>query len=644
MKKRLLYIGLGLLLCLLAAATWFWFWLIAMPQVRAFPIPPVSQWTPQGVREAGPQPSPVLPAPDAFHTMHVNTVNSDELWTAIAPTFEADWVAETGFYIAEGPTFDNAGNLYFSPSWSPEDVSLVALDRATGKRRWSIPGKGAGSGAPLVLNDPARPGQQLIYHSTYTMAMALRPDGTEVWRTPTGLSLPARVPGQRSQTHMWGMNYMPGADAVVAVSMDGWVMAFDRQTGSPLLSAPFHLPGAPAASLQVRIPKLLTALAHRETAAAFGPTEDGLGLFDMILDVIYGNGVNVANYYAVDPSDDSIVVAATAPDAQDGKTDGISSNGALYRLRLKPTAPGKGKGNAQLFISDHFYFSGGTGSTPTLSANGQYVVVSDDNGNVITLGRDFKELWRVNVGEQVAASVAVAADGHEMYAVTKSDIFKLHNAGTSGRIVWRAKLDAYPGFSNFNALTPTIVANGVVISIGAGRPLGKSQIGTQFGMGLLDRETGHLRWFAPGREESIAVTSIGPDGAIYIAHSPVRRAVARGVLGARLPPLIGGIQRYKPTRYDLFARDAVCAAAQLAQRWHATDAQHVDARRDDQAQITLLLRQARQAFEEAVQRQEIRLIPSAKPFHLWAQAQSQTATEQTAEAAQSTRALCLAMQ
>ena len=642
MKKRLLYISLGLLLCLLAAATWFWFWLIAMPQVRAFPIPPVSQWTPQGVREAGPQPSPVLPAPDAFHTMHVNTVNSDELWTAIAPTFEADWVAETGFYIAEGPTFDNAGNLYFSPSWSPEDVSLVALDRATGKRRWSIPGKGAGSGAPLVLNDPARPGQQLIYHSTYTMAMALRPDGTEVWRTPTGLSLPARVPGQRSQTHMWGMNYMPGADAVVAVSMDGWVMAFDRQTGSPLLSAPFHLPGAPAASLQVRIPKLLTALAHRETAAAFGPTEDGLGLFDMILDVIYGNGVNVANYYAVDPSDDSIVVAATAPDAQDGKTDGISSNGALYRLRLKPTAPGKGK--AQLFISDHFYFSGGTGSTPTLSANGQYVVVSDDNGNVITLGRDFKELWRVNVGEQVAASVAVAADGHEMYAVTKSDIFKLHNAGTSGRIVWRAKLDAYPGFSNFNALTPTIVANGVVISIGAGRPLGKSQIGTQFGMGLLDRETGHLRWFAPGREESIAVTSIGPDGAIYIAHSPVRRAVARGVLGARLPPLIGGIQRYKPTRYDLFARDAVCAAAQLAQRWHATDAQHVDARRDDQAQITLLLRQARQAFEEAVQRQEIRLIPSAKPFHLWAQAQSQTATEQTAETAQSTRALCLAMQ
>jgi hypothetical protein len=196
-----------------------------------------------------------------------------------------------------------------------------------------------------------------------------------------------------------------------------------------------------------------------------------------------------------------------------------------------------------------------------------------------------------------------------MYAVTKSDIFKLHNAGTAGRIVWRATLDAYPGFSNFNALTPTIVANGVVISIGAGRQLGKSHIGTQFGMGLLDRDTGRLRWFAPGREESIAVTSIGPDGAIYVAHSPVRRAVARGLLGDRLPPLIGGIQRYQPTRYDLFARDAACAAAQLAQRWQATGPEHVNARRDDQAQIALLLRQARQAFEQAVQRRELEREP-----------------------------------
>ena len=103
MTKRILRISLALIFFMAAAAVVFWLWLTATPQVRAFPTPPLSQWTPQGVREAGPALSAVFPAPDAFHTMHVNTVNSDELWTAIAPTFEADWVAETGLVFTWPP-------------------------------------------------------------------------------------------------------------------------------------------------------------------------------------------------------------------------------------------------------------------------------------------------------------------------------------------------------------------------------------------------------------------------------------------------------------------------------------------------------------------------------------------------------------
>src|SRR5690606_31753833 len=110
-------------------------------------------------------------------------------------------------------------------------------------------------------------------------------------------------------------------------------------------------------------------------------------------------------------------------------------------------------------------------------------------------------------------------------------------------------LDAYPGFDNFNALTPTITANGIVISVAGGRNLfGNVSLLSKFGNALLDRQTGELRWFAEGREESIAVSSVGPDGATYVAHSPVRRAITRGLFGDRLPPLVGGIQRYKPVR------------------------------------------------------------------------------------------------
>jgi hypothetical protein len=121
-------------------------------------------------------------------------------------------------YVAEGPTYDNQGNLYFSPYNPTEDVSLVSLDRETGKRRWIIPGRGAGGGAPLILNDPDHPGEQLIYHGTYTQVMALRPDGTAVWSVPSGLQLPARREGERDFTHVWGMNYQPQTDAVFGVT------------------------------------------------------------------------------------------------------------------------------------------------------------------------------------------------------------------------------------------------------------------------------------------------------------------------------------------------------------------------------------------------------------------------------------------
>jgi outer membrane protein assembly factor BamB len=263
-------------------------------------------------------------------------------------------------------------------------------------------------------------------------------------------------------------------------------------------------------------------MADSETDAAFGRPEDGLGLFTQIFDVIFGNGVNVANFYAIDPNSGSLYIAATAADEQDGLADGVSHNGALYRLELH----GEQTGRYELRIADAFTFEGGTGSTPTVSADGAVVAVSDDNGNVILLDRRLHERWRINVGSQVAASIAVSADNSELYAVTRFDIIKLIDRGQSASMAWRAKLDAYPGFANFNALTPTITANGILVSIGAGRRIGEQQLMLKVGMGLLDRDTGELRSFAEGRDESIAVSAVGPDGAVYTAGSPVRPSPA----------------------------------------------------------------------------------------------------------------------
>jgi outer membrane protein assembly factor BamB len=338
-------------------------WASAMPQAREFGVPPRTAWAPRGVRQASTRDdSAVIPLPDAFHTMHVGVSNTDELWGVAAPMVRFDWTAEEAMYIAEGPTYDNQGNLYFSPYNPKEDVSLVSLDRLTGKRRWIVPGGGAGGGAPLILNDPDRPGEQLIYHGTYTTVMALRPDGTVVWSAPTGLQLPARREGEPDFTHAWGMNYQPQLDAVFGVTMDGWVYANDRRSGRPILRAPFHIPGAPA-PINFRLPWWISTPANRETDRVFGKTIDGRGLFSAITDVIFGNGFQIANFYAIDPNSGRLYVAATAPDEQDGATDGVSQNGAVYALEVV----GEGPDQYEVRSTGYYPFSGGTGSTPTVS-------------------------------------------------------------------------------------------------------------------------------------------------------------------------------------------------------------------------------------------------------------------------------------
>ena len=90
--------------------------------------PGVTQWAPAGARTVGNYDYEIIPQPNAFHTMHVGPNNTDNVWVAVAPQLELDWVSETSFFVPEGPTYDNEGNLYFSPLFPQENVSLVSLD------------------------------------------------------------------------------------------------------------------------------------------------------------------------------------------------------------------------------------------------------------------------------------------------------------------------------------------------------------------------------------------------------------------------------------------------------------------------------------------------------------------------------------
>ncbi|MEM1413567.1 MAG: hypothetical protein AAGH15_01640 [Myxococcota bacterium] len=352
------------------------------PRETAATDPALTAWRPTGTRitGAGDLPGSALPLRDAWRTMHGDTANSDHAWVATAPMLELAWTVETEFYIPEGPTFDNVGNLYFSPLFPREDVSLISLNAETGERKWAISGDGtnAGSGAILVLDDPDEPGEQRIYHMSFTEAMALRPDGTELWRVPTELEAPPDMVGVRPPTHSFGFNYHPQADALIGVTLGGDVLAFDRTTGARLAPT-VRLPGAPAAMADVGLPPGVVEASNALTDEVFG-TANGLSFFEVIIDVLFGGGSQVTNYFGIDPNTGRIFIAATAEDAADGTEDGVSELGALYALELVPEGPGAWT----LAIVAETSFVGGTGSTPTIRADGRRVYVSDNLGNLIT--------------------------------------------------------------------------------------------------------------------------------------------------------------------------------------------------------------------------------------------------------------------
>lgn len=571
---------------------------------KVFGLPEKTQWKPVGARSAGQYNYDVIPEPDTFNAIHVNGANSDSVWVAAAPMFQLDWVAESAYFVGNGPLVDNQGNLYFSPQfYHGERVVLVSLDGKTGERRWTIPADDniQASSPAFILNDPENPGSQIIYIVGFNRVMALRPDGEVIWSKATGLSIPTSQYSNKSKGKFHSLNYHPATDSLVSITKAGALFAFSRKNGD--LIAPIgQIPGAPAISSKgTKIPQFVLNKVDPLMDQAFGKTDEGLSLFSSAVNYIYGSGGIVTNFFSIDPGSSRIYIAATADDAEDGTADGRSEIGAIYALDLVDD----GSGGVVFEILNRKTFQGGTGSTPALSADGYRLYVSDNEGHVISLDSDLVEVWRLDVGEPLVGSITVSPDNNELYAVTASDVIQIIDKGDSGSMSWTAELTGFDGYANVdvqsNALTATVTANGVVIMIGGGKTLLGKTLMLHMGMGLLDRETGKLRYFAEGREDSLAMSVVAADGSIYVAHSPLRRAVGKAMYPELTADITGGIARFKPIRLDLLVRDAICAAeARGANATKLNPTTELAAINTDVRQIKVLIKQASGAISMAV--------------------------------------------
>ncbi|MCL1046151.1 PQQ-binding-like beta-propeller repeat protein [Shewanella electrodiphila] len=504
-----------------------------------------------------------------FYTLHSDTRNSDEVMSVTPPEMMMEWIADRNIISLEGGVFDQNSNIYTVPLDPVDDIYLVSINPDTGARRWHLPNKRIGQGgSPLILPSIKDDSNDIIYIGSYEYITAVDTQGNVIWDVETGLKAPENA--QEFDVHNFGLNYHANTNSVIALYADGHMVAHDRDTGRAIM-APFSLPGSPATATDFKADySKLTPLVENGLSKVFANSETFFGGLNIIL----GGGHEVANYFGIDNNTGRLFVAGTAPDEVDGHTDELSSYGALYAIDLTQI-----DGEANMSILWRKDFEGGTAATPTISFDGQRIYTADSVDNILAIDANSGELiWDFSTGSgQVIGSIAVSREGNEIYASTGTNIIKVLDmdvcAGDGfecNQAIWLADMEsayqsevlqqstpqahiytnvlkpAIEGFFrsggntefNFehkagNMVLAGITANGITAQIGYGyiSPLGKV-LPFQISQVLFERETGKIRYIAPGVEESISVMAQAPNGNLYMSNSPLRRILNIGILRA----------------------------------------------------------------------------------------------------------------
>jgi outer membrane protein assembly factor BamB len=582
-----------------------------LTSLKSFDIPGPSNWVPEGCRDVEQSPD-ALTSRATWRSLHSDVRSSDEITGALAPVFETEWIAEPNTYNPTGPVFDSDGNLYFSPLAPIEPVVMISLDPADGSRRWAIPATTnapVGFHTPLVLKDPTDPDSEALFLVLADRAIAVRPDGSTIWDVPVPFPTLAGI---------IGIQYHGPSDSLIAASTDGYLLGIDRSTGA--VSLPLvELPGEATPTPPSTIPLPVVICMQQKIAQLTDLGAAGMTFLDFI-NLLLGNGIEVANSFSIDPNSGRLWVAATAPDEADGTIDGISEFGALYGIDVVST--GSGYAANQACRAD---FSGGTAATPTIKADGTRIYAADNAGSVLAYSADdCSEIWSLDVGEQVFGSIGVSSDNQELYASSRSAVRQLFDRGDHGELGWTSAPEVFdiPAplqgvLQHFNLLLAGVSATGVSVQVGVGVRTAPRDLPFQQAVVVLDRETGEPKWASEGLDESVAVMSMAPNGSSYIGNSPLRRIIALCILELQaagvIPPVIplpfppaaitpqpvGGITKYGAARLDLLARDASCAAADRALNAWLHIEECSDSAQADVTQVLDLIAQARAAGEQA---------------------------------------------
>jgi outer membrane protein assembly factor BamB len=394
--------------------------------------------------DAAPPPVSAADAGSGWSSVHADGANSDFTPQPGARSLEPAWSRTFDGNINLGATTSPDGSVYVTTNSGP-GCHLHVLDLETGATRWCSDEVDRFASISGVLLD--RQGNAYLADGEAMHSFA--PDGTVRWETPlVGVPLSAQ---------------MTPAGRVLVVTHLGQIVVLDRTTGEPVLEPLELVPGATF-----------------DPAVGVGACARGL------------EACPSANTVAVDAS------------------------GRIYFTFWEPGAPQAGVRAMDLVEGDdettlvpawtNDALPGGSGSSPTLSPDGERVYVNDNVDSVHALDTDTGEtIWSVEVGYASGGSPSRSADGLVMPAGGAfSPVLAVQDHGDRGELVWQD-----PDLLNRGIATQ---AAGDVAYVTVARQ------GPENDLVVLDTSSGQVleRHQLPGVSGFSVGTTVGPDGTVLV--------------------------------------------------------------------------------------------------------------------------------
>ncbi len=309
-----------------------------------------------------------------FPGQHADPERSDYIDADAPYPVTRVWEALTEFMIAQPCSTGPNNQLYCTRALDYREgiCNLVALNADDGSVLWTDRDENgecqlddlAWMTTPLVDVDGN------VYAAGSNAMVSYTPDGELRWKKNHF----SKLYSEGNQPNApFGINMLPDGHLVMVTTGDGWVLVVDRATGDLVLE-PYDLPSAKT-SLHIPQPE--------------GFMEDVASPFaaEVLWEIATGGSpYEIDNDTAIDPHSGLIFITGGGPAPNEKNAGGLWA--------LKATSEG---------ISTVFYVlmdqnEGGSGTTPTVSEDGTFVAIGDNDGNVMVV--DIQSCLSTSIGNQ----------------------------------------------------------------------------------------------------------------------------------------------------------------------------------------------------------------------------------------------------